>query len=121
LHRIGGVPGGRIIGRMKRRTFPLWLIRDLPALIGIALCFWPLMIMVIIIGRRAMLGKKISRRAYDCIMQMLPMAETKLRFALHRQAWRVLGWNPRACTTGCTWTGPCRPPSRPASRAHTRR
>jgi hypothetical protein len=81
---------------MKRGRPPLWLLRDLPALIGIVLSFWPLMIMVISNGRRAMLGKKISPRAFDCVMQMLPIAEAKLRFALHRQAYRALGWNPRA-------------------------
>jgi len=38
------------------------LLRDLPALIGLAWRFWPLMIMVISTGRRAMLGCKISPR-----------------------------------------------------------
>jgi hypothetical protein len=32
---------------MKGRTSPLWLIRDVPALIGIAWSLWPLVIMVI--------------------------------------------------------------------------
>jgi hypothetical protein len=80
---------------MKRRSFPLWLLRDLPALIGVALSFWPLMIMVISTGRRAMSGKKISPRAFDVIMQMLPIAEARLHYALCRQAWRALGWNVR--------------------------
>ena len=44
------------------------LLRALPALIGLAWHFWPLMIMVISTGRRAKLG---------------------------RQAWRALGWNVR--------------------------
>ena len=47
---------------------PLVLLRALPALIGLAWHFWPLMIMVISTGRRARLG---------------------------RQAWRALGWNVR--------------------------
>jgi hypothetical protein len=80
---------------MKRRSFPLWLLRDLPALIGIAWSFWPLVIMVISNGRRAMSGKKISPRAFDFIMQMLPIAEARLHYALCRQAWRALGWNVR--------------------------
>jgi hypothetical protein len=80
---------------MKRRSFPVWLLRDLPALIGIALSFWPLMIMVISSGRRAMSGKRISPRALDLIMQMLPIAEARLHYALCRQAWRALGWNVR--------------------------
>ena len=74
----------------------MWLLRDLAALVGIVLSFWPLMILVIANGRRAMLGKKISPRAFDCVMQLLPMAEARLRFALHRQAYRALGWDPRA-------------------------
>jgi hypothetical protein len=74
----------------------LWLLRDLPALIGIAWSFWPLMILVISSGRRAMRGKQVDRSVYDALMQMLPIAEARLRFALHRQAYRVLGWNPRA-------------------------
>ena len=80
---------------MKRGRTPLWLLRDLAALVGIVLSFWPLMIMVIASGRRAMLGKQISPRAFDCVMQLLPMAEARLRFALHRQAYRALGWDPR--------------------------
>ena len=80
---------------MKPGRTPLWLLRDLPALIGIVLSFWPLMIMVIANGRRAMLGKKISPRADECVMQMLPIAEARLHYALCRQAWRALGWNVR--------------------------
>jgi len=81
---------------MKRGSIPLWLLRDLSALIGIAWSFWPLMIMVISSGRRAMRVHKIQPRIYDCLMQMLPIAEAKLRFALHRQAYRALGWDPRS-------------------------
>ena len=73
----------------------MWLLRDLPALIGVALSFWPLMIMVISTGRRAMSGKRISPRAFDFIMHMLPIAEARLHYALCRQAWRALGWNVR--------------------------
>ena len=80
---------------MKRGSIPLWLLRDLPALIGIALSFWPLKITVISTGRRAMLGKQISPPIYECIMHMLPIAEEHLHYALCRQAWRTLGWNVR--------------------------
>ena len=73
----------------------MWLLRDLPALAGIVLSFWPLMIMVISDGRRAMRGEKMRPGVYQRLMQMLPVAEAMLRFALHRQAYRVLGWNPR--------------------------
>ena len=80
---------------MKRRSFPVWLLRDLPALIGIAWRFWPLMIMVISSGCRAIRGKPIDRSMYEAVMHMLPIAEAKLHDALCRQAWRALGWNVR--------------------------
>jgi hypothetical protein len=73
----------------------LWLIRDLPALIGITLSFWPLVIMVIANGAKAMRGKKISPAVYEHLMLMLPLAEAKLRHALYRQAFRAFGWNVR--------------------------
>ena len=73
----------------------MWLLRDLAALVGIVLSFWPLIIMVIANGRRAMSGRKISPRADECVMQMLPIAEAQLHYALCRQAWRALGWNVR--------------------------
>jgi len=50
------------MGRMKRGIVPLRLLRDLPGLVGLAWSFWPLMIMVISTGRRAMRGKQISPR-----------------------------------------------------------
>jgi hypothetical protein len=64
----------------------LWLLRDLPGLIGIACSVWPLMIMEIRNGRCARLGKKISPRIQDFIMHMLPIAGAHPRFALHGQA-----------------------------------
>ena len=80
---------------MKRGRVPLWLLRDLPALIGIAWSFWPLMILVISSGCRAMRGKPVDRSVYDAIMHALPIAEAHLHYALCRQAWRALGWNVR--------------------------
>lgn len=80
---------------MKGGSIPLWLLRDLSAPIGIAWSFWPLMIMVISTGGRAMLGRKISPRIYECIMHMLSLGEAHLHYALCRQAWRALGWNVR--------------------------
>jgi hypothetical protein len=64
------------------------LLLDLPALIGIALSFGPLMIMAIGRDRRAMFGENISPRIQDCIMHMLPIAEAQLHYALCRLAWR---------------------------------
>jgi len=80
---------------MKCGYVPLWLVRDLPPLIGIAWSFWSLMIMVISSGRRAVLGKKISARVHDFIMHQHPIVEAHLRFALHRQAYRALAGTPR--------------------------
>ena len=80
---------------MKRKTFPLWLLRDVPALIGLALSFWPLMILVISNGHRAMRGKTIAAHVYETLMRLLPLAEACLHHALCRQAYRALGWNPR--------------------------
>ena len=94
-HGIVGGICGRIIGRMKRGSIPLWLLRDLPALIGIAWRFWPLMIMVISSACRAIRRKPIDRSMYEAVMHMLPIAEAKLHDALCRQAWRALGWNVR--------------------------
>jgi hypothetical protein len=80
---------------MKCGYVPLWLVRDLPPLIGIAWSFWSLMIMVIGNCRRAALVKKISARVHDFIMHQHPIVEAHLRFALHRQVYRALGWDPR--------------------------
>jgi len=53
------------------------------------------MIMVIGNCRRAALVKKISARVHDFIMHQHPIVEAHLRFALHRQVYRALGWDPR--------------------------
>ena len=80
---------------MKDRTFPLWLLRDVPALLGVLLSFWPLVILVIVNGEKAMRGKKINPAVYQHLMAMLPVAEARLHFALHRQAFRAFGWSLR--------------------------
>jgi hypothetical protein len=80
---------------MKDRTFPLWLLRDVPALLGVMLSFWPLVILVIVNGEKAMRGKKINPVVYEHLMAMLPVAEARLHFALHRQAFRAFGWSLR--------------------------
>ncbi len=90
---------------------------DLRALIGIALSFRPLMIMVVSTGRRAMPGRKVSPRIYECIMHMLPIAEAHLRYALRRQAWRALGWNVREVKLEILTRSRTGPTSRDASRS----
>ena len=81
---------------MKRRSLPIWLLRDVPAFLGVMISFWPLMILVIRNGFAAMRGKKISKSVFDQLPIFLAHAESRLDFALWREAYRRLGWNPRA-------------------------
>ena len=80
---------------MKRRSLPIWLLRDVPAFLGVMISFWPLMILVIRNGFAAMRGKKISKSVFDQLPIFLAHAESRLDFALWREAYRRLGWNPR--------------------------
>jgi hypothetical protein len=43
-----------------------------------------------------MRGQRIDPGVCDALMQMLPIAEARLRFALFRQAYRAFGWSLRA-------------------------
>jgi hypothetical protein len=81
---------------MKRRSLPIWLLRDVPAFLGVMISFWPLMILVIRNGFAAMRGRKISKGVFDQLPIFLAHAESRLDFALWREAYRRLGWNPRA-------------------------
>ncbi len=80
---------------MKRRSLPLWLLRDVPALLGVMFSFWPLMILVIRSGFAAMRGKKVPKSVFDAIPILLAHAEARLDFALWREAYRRLGWSHR--------------------------
>ena len=80
---------------MKRRSLPIWLLRDVPAFLGVMFSFWPLVILLITSARRAMRGKKVRWAALDEFPLLLAHAEARLAFALRRQAYRRLGWNPR--------------------------
>ncbi len=60
---------------MKRRSLPLWLLRDVPALLGVMFSFWPLMILVIHSGFAAMRGKKVPKSVFDAIPILLAHAE----------------------------------------------
>jgi hypothetical protein len=73
----------------------VWLIRDLPALIGVTLSFWPLVIMVIARGRKAARGRNVSAAVSEPLMLMLPLAEARLRHALDRKALCAFGRNVR--------------------------
>ncbi len=80
---------------MKRKGWPIWLLRDLPAFLGVMLSFWPLVILLISSERRVMRGKTLRRSVFETIALLLAHAEARLTFALTRQAYRRLGWNPR--------------------------
>ena len=80
---------------MKRKGWPIWLLRDVPAFLGVMLSFWPLVILLISSERRVMRGKAIRRSVFETIALLLAHAEARLTFALTRQAYRRLGWNPR--------------------------
>ena len=83
---------------MKRRSLPLGLLRDVPALLGVMFSFWPLMILVIRSGFAAMRGKKVPKSVFDAIPILLAHAEARLDFALSREAYRRLGWSHRLVT-----------------------
>ena len=80
---------------MKSRGLPLWLLRDVPALLGVMISFWPLMILVIRNGLAAMRGKPIPKSAFEKLPHLLAHAESWLDFAILREAFRRLGWNPQ--------------------------
>ena len=94
--QTGRARGGFKLMPMKRRSLPIWLLRDVPAFLGVMISFWPLMILVIRNGFAAMRGKKISKSVFDQLPIFLAHAESRLDFALWREAYRRLGWNPRA-------------------------
>lgn len=73
----------------------MWLIRDLPVLIGVTLSVWPLVIMAIARGRKAARGRNVSPAVCKPLMLMLPLAEARLRHALDRQALCAFGRNVR--------------------------
>ena len=50
---------------MKRQRLPIWLLRDAPAFLGVMISFWPLMILVIRSGVRAMRGKKVRKSFFE--------------------------------------------------------
>ena len=66
---------------MKRQGLPIWLLRDLPAFLGVMIGFWPLMILVITNGFRAMRGGRCRRSTFDDFPVLLEHAESRLDFA----------------------------------------
>jgi hypothetical protein len=80
---------------MKRRSFPLWLLRDVPVLLGVLASFWSLVICAMINDRKAMRADNTGKAIRDHIALLLAHAEAHLDFALWRQAYRCIGWRPR--------------------------
>ena len=70
-------------------------MRDLPALLGVFACFWLFVIPLITEGFRVMRGGKPDQRKFDALADPLLAAEATLAFALWREAYRRLGYNPR--------------------------
>jgi len=91
---------GRARGRfklmpMKRPSFPLWLLRDVPALMGVMLSFWTLIIFAMTSARKAASASQASQSIRDRFALLLALAEARLDYALWRQAYRRIGWHPR--------------------------
>ena len=80
---------------MKRRSFPLWLLRDVPALMGLLASFWTLIIFAMTSARKAATASQASRSIRDRFALLLALAEARLDYALWRQAYRRIGWHPR--------------------------
>ena len=78
----------------ERRT-PTWLLRDMSALLGLAACFamfiWPF----IHEGFRVARGHQPREDRMTRIAHLLLNAEATLAYALWREAYRRLGYNPR--------------------------
>jgi hypothetical protein len=74
----------------------LWLLRDVPALLGVLRSFWSLVICAMINDRKAIRADNTGKAIRDHIAALLAHAEANLDFALWRQAYRRIGWHPRA-------------------------
>ena len=74
---------------------PAWVLRDLPALAGVFVCFWLFVIPLITEGFRIIRGGKPSQDKFDRLADPLLAAEATLAYALCREAYRRLGYNPK--------------------------
>ena len=82
------------------RRIPSWLLRDLPALGGLFACFWLFVIPLITEGFRLIRGGKPDKQKADALAGPLLAAEATLAYALWREAYRRLGYNPRDVKLG---------------------
>ena len=94
--QTGRPPSALTMAPMKRRSFPLWLLRDVPALMGVMLSFWTLIICAMTSARKAATASQASRSIRDHFALLLALAEARLDYALWRQAYRRIGWHPRS-------------------------
>ena len=96
--QTGRAPSARIIAPMKCQSFPLWLLRDVPAFLGAMLSFWALVIFAMTSARKAARLAEASPSIRDRFAVFLGLGEARLDYALWRQAYRRIGWHPRGVT-----------------------
>ncbi len=75
-----------MIAPMKRQSFPLRLLRDVPSLVGLLASFWALITFAMSSGNRGMRADPVGKQVRDRVALMLAHAEAKLDQALWRQA-----------------------------------
>jgi len=92
--QTGRARGGYRLMPMKRRSLPIWLLRDVPALMGLLASFWTLIIFAMTSARKAATASQASQSIRDRFALLLALAEARLDFALWRQAYRRIGWHP---------------------------
>ena len=68
------------------RRMPAWVLRDLPALAGVFVCFWLFVIPLITEGFSIIRGGKSSQDRFDGLAGPLLAAEATLAYALWREA-----------------------------------
>jgi len=96
--QIGRAPGGFKLMPMKPRSLPLWLLRDVPALMGLLASFWTPIIFAMTSARKAVSLAEASQSLRDRFAVFLSLAEARLDYALWRQDYRRIGWHPRGMT-----------------------
>ena len=100
MTQTGRARGGFKLMPMKRRSFPLWLLRDVPALMGLLASFWTPVIFAMTSARKAATAADANQSIRDRFALLLALAEARLDYALWRQAYRRIGWRPRGLTLG---------------------
>jgi len=100
MTQTGRARGGFKLMPIKRRSFPLWLLRDVPALMGLLASFWTLVIFAMTSARKAATAADANQSIRDRFALLLALAEARLDYALWRQAYRRIGWRPRGLTLG---------------------